>query len=494
MNANHAQPMAESKSTPRFAIIGAGMSGILTAIKLAERGLNDFMVYEKAATLGGTWRDNTYPGLSCDVPSHVYAYSFELKPDWTRRFSPGGEIQSYFEGVARKYGIDRRIRFNSEIVRAEFKAGRWHLLAKDGHTDVVDFIIAATGVLHHPVYPNIPGLGSFAGACFHTARWDHAVPLDGKRVGIIGTGSTSIQVVPAIVDKVARLSLFQRTPQWVLPLANPFYTENEKEMYRKSAELLRQSYQHWTQRFVDTFARAVIGDQDELQKLEDACRANLENNIKDGALRAKLMPNYKVACKRLIMSDEFYPAMQKPNVDLVTEGIERIEPTGVRTKDGVLHELDVLVLATGFDGHAFMRPMQVIGAGGVSLADAWSQSVQAYRSVAAPGFPNFFMLVGPNSPIGNFSVIMISELQLAYILQLVDLVRDGKCRAVVPKAQAAVHFNQAIREAMKQTVWVSGCRSWYLDKNGNPAMWPWSFERFREEMRAPDLADFDLVA
>ena len=478
----------------RFAIIGAGMSGILTAIKLKERGITDFVIYEKASRLGGTWRDNTYPGLSCDVPSHVYAYSFELKADWTHRFSPGTEIQGYFEGVARKYDLDRHFRFDSEIERAEYQGGRWHLSIKGGATDVVDFVVAATGVLHHPATPDIPGLGDFKGARFHSARWDHSVALEGKRVGIIGTGSTAIQIVPALADRVGRLELFQRTAQWVLPLANPPYSADEQAMYRTSPEALQQSYDFWSARFVDTFARAVIGDQDELHKIEAACRSNLEENVHDPELRRRLTPNYRAACKRLIMSDTFYPAVQKPNVTLVTEGIERIETGGVRTKDGVLHELDVLVLATGFDGHAFLRPIDVIGEGGVGLKETWANANEAYRSVAVPGFPNFFMLVGPNSPIGNFSVILISELQLAYVLQLIDLVLQGQCHAVAPSKAATQRFNAALREAMKGTVWVTGCRSWYLDRNGNPALWPWSFERFRTEMRAPDLADFDLVS
>lgn len=478
----------------RFAVIGAGMSGILAAIKLRERGINDFTIHEKAARLGGTWRDNTYPGLSCDVPSHVYAYSFELKGDWSYRFSPGAEIQNYFEGVAQKYGLAPHFRFDSEIERAEFRDGRWQLTAKDGGTDVADFVISATGVLHHPAYPDIAGLKDFAGACFHSARWDHSVALDGKRVGVIGTGSTAIQIVPAIVDRVAELALFQRTPQWVLPLANPAYSDDEKAMFVASVERLRQSYDYWAARFIDTFARAVIGDQDEMAKIERACRANLSDNVHDPALRALLTPDYRAACKRLIMSDTFYPAIQKPNARIVADGIDRIEPSGVRTRDGTLHALDVLVLATGFDAHAFVRPMDVVGEGGRRLADAWSEANEAYRSVAVPGFPNFFMLVGPNSPIGNFSVIQISELQIGYILQLADLVRSGRCQAIAPSAEATQRFNADLREAMKGTVWVSGCRSWYLDKNGNPALWPWGFDRFRDEMRAPDLADFALTS
>ncbi len=478
----------------RFAVIGAGMSGILSAIKLTEAGLTDFTIYEKADRLGGTWRENTYPGLSCDVPSHLYRYAFEPNPNWSHRFSPGAEIQAYFEGVAKKYGVERFIEYGKEVVRAEFKDGRWHLETGDGARDVADFVIAATGVLHHPVYPDIDGLGSFAGASFHSSRWDHGVALDGKRVGIIGTGSTAMQIVPAIVDRVGKLSMFQRTAQWVLPLPNTPHTEQEKAAFRNSPELMQATYLDLAERFQNSFARAVVGDRAQMKRIEDACQANLDDNVHDPELKAKLTPDYQVACKRLIMSDEFYPAIQKPNAELVTAGIERIEPGGVLTEDGRLHELDVLVLATGFDGHHFMRPMQVIGRGGANLEETWAEANEAYRSVAVPDFPNFFMLVGPNSPIGNFSVIMISEMQLAYAMQLIDLVRAGKCREVAPTRQATDRFNAAIKEAMKGTVWVTGCNSWYLDRNGNPAMWPWTFERFQEEMRQPDLDAFELVS
>lgn len=484
----------ESVGRPvRVAVIGAGMSGILSAIKLRERGIEDIVVYEKASSLGGTWRDNTYPGLSCDVPSHVYAYSFELNPDWSRRFSSGSEIRAYFERVARKYDVERHIRFDTEIIRAVYRGGRWHLTARDGHDDAVDAVIFATGVLHHPAYPDIEGLQSFAGDCFHSARWNHEAPLEGRRVGIIGTGSTAVQILPAIVDQVAKVSLFQRTPQWILSMGNPSYAPEEIAAFRASPERLRQSYDHWADRFINTFARAVVGDEHEMRRIEAACRQNLEESVRDPELKRKLTPNYKAACKRLIMSDTFYPAIQKANAELVTDAITRIERGGVRTADGALHELDVLVLATGFDGHAFMRPIEIVGEGGRTLEQAWANANEAYRSVALPGFPNLFTLVGPNSPIGNFSVIMISELQLGYVLQLIDLLRGG-CRAVAPRQDATDRFNRAIRDAMGGTVWVSGCRSWYLDRNGNPALWPWSFERFRQEMQAPDLSEFELVA
>lgn len=477
----------------RVAVIGAGMSGLLCGIKLREAGYRDIVIFEKADRLGGTWRDNTYPGLSCDVPSHHYAYSFELNPDWTHLFSPGGEILSYFERVAGKYGLADLIRFRSEVIRANYAEGKWVLGLKDGATEIFDVVISATGVLHHPVYPDIPGREDFAGASFHSARWDHSVPLDGRRVGIIGTGSTAVQIVSALVPRVGHLSLFQRTAQWILPLPNPPYSEEERQAFRSSPQQMREAYEFWARRFQNTFARAVIGDREQMARIEEMCRANLEN-IRDPVLRQQLTPDYQVACKRLIMSDTFYTAIQQPNARLVTTGIEAIEPEGVRTRDGELHPLDVLVYATGFDGHAYMRPMEVIGEGGLSLSAAWEEGARAYRSVAMPGFPNFFMLIGPNSPIGNFSLILIAEMQLAYIQKLMDRLRTGECAAVAPTEEATARFNDALREAMKKTVWVSGCRSWYLDRHGNPVMWPWTFERFEREMRQPDYADFRLSA
>ena len=364
----------------------------------------------------------------------------------------------------------------------------------DGGIDEAQVMIAATGVLHHPVYPQIDGLDSFAGPCFHSARWDHAVDLDGKRVGIIGTGSTAIQIVTGAVDKVVRLDLFQRTAQWVLPYPNEPYSEEQKREFRASPEKMAEMFWHMAEQFNNSFARAVIGEQTQMARVEQRCRMNLEHNVHDPVLHQQLTPDYKVACKRLIMSDTFYAAIQRPQAALVTAGIERTEAQGVRTRDGVLHELDVLVLATGFDGHRFMRDIDITGIDGLNLNDAWSQSLEAYRCLAARQFPNFFMLIGSTSPIGNFSLILIAEMQVNYILKLNERIRGGECRALAPQPAVTLAFNAEIREAMKHTVWVSGCCSWYLGKNGTPVTWPWSYERFEEDMREPNLAEFELMA
>ncbi|KAA0233400.1 MAG: putative monooxygenase [Acidimicrobiales bacterium] len=479
----------------RFGIVGAGMAGILSAIKLKEAGLDDITVYEKADRVGGTWRENTYPGLSCDVPSHLYSYSFDLNPDWSHLFSPGAEIQAYFERIAGEHDLLRCIRFSDEVVSCEFTGGRWHLATASGHRDEVDVVIAATGVLHHPKYPEIDGLDSFGGPTFHSARWDHSIPLAGRRVGIIGTGSTAVQIVSAIVDEVDNLSLFQRTAQWILPQANPAYSEEEREAFRREPQVMADLHENLSKLFADGFANAVVdAESPQMKLLEEACRANLEQNVHDPDLRDKLRPDYRAACKRLIISPDFYEAIAKPNAELVTEGIEAIVPDGVRTRDGRLHELDVLVLATGFKVDAFMRPMAITGRNGRGLDEAWRDRPQAYLSISIPGFPNLFMLNGPNGPVGNFSLIEVAELQFGYIMQLIDCIRSGRCREISASASALEAFEAEREEAAKGTVWMTGCRSWYLDDRGIPAVWPWTFDRFRAEMSAPDISDYELVS
>jgi cation diffusion facilitator CzcD-associated flavoprotein CzcO len=476
----------------RLAVIGAGMAGILSAIKLEEAGLTDFTVYEKGDRLGGTWRENTYPGLACDVPSHLYSYSFALTPDWSHRFSPGSEIRAYFERVASEHDVIRHVRFGEEVTDCAFVNGRWELETASGHRDEVDVVIAATGVLHHPRYPDIDGLDTFAGAAFHSSRWDHSVQVDGARVGIIGTGSTAVQMVTALVSRVAKLTLFQRTAQWIMPQDNPAYSDEEKAAFRDDPNHLPQLHDQLAEMF-GIFANAVIdSDSPGIKMIEDACLANLENNVRDPELRERLRPTYRAACKRLILSPDFYDAIQQPNAKLVTEGIDRVEPGGVRTRDGVLHELDVLVLATGFKADAFMRPMRITGRDGHTLDQIWAKRPNAYLSISIPDFPNFFMLNGPNGPVGNFSLIEVAELQFAYVMQLIERLRNGECQEISATREAMDAFEAVRTEAAKKTVWVTGCRSWYLDDRGIPATWPWSFARFREEMREPALANFEL--
>ncbi|MGQ0698478.1 MAG: flavin-containing monooxygenase [Panacagrimonas sp.] len=477
----------------RVAVIGAGMSGLLCGIKLREAGYANVRIFEKADRVGGTWRDNTYPGLNCDVPSQHYCYSFELNPEWSRMFPSGPEIREYLERTATRHGVLERVSFGKTLRRAEWGEGAWHLSFGDGELVEADILIAATGVLRDPVLPDIEGVGNFAGPAFHTARWDHGVDLREKRVGIIGTGSTAIQIAPAIVGEVRELRLFQRTAQWILPIENTEFTEAQKAGFRADPSLLAEAYEGWHQRIRKTIARAVVGDQVQLQKISAACRENLESQVRDPVLRAQLTPDYQVACKRLVMSEHFYSAIQKPNAHLVTEGIERIQAGGVQTQDGALHELDVLIYATGFDVTRYMRPVEIVGPGGLTLEQVWSESTVSHRGVGLPGFPNFFMLLGPNSPIGNFSLIMVAEKQIAYVTQLMAASHE-KDATVAPLASACSAYNDAIRVAMQGTVWVSGCKSWYLDRHGHPVVYPWTLERFLDEMRTPDFEEYEWSA
>ncbi len=487
------EAMSDQTGTLRCAVIGAGMAGILSAIKLTEAGIDDFTVYEKADRVGGTWRENTYPGLSCDVPSHLYSYSFALTPDWSRHFSPGPEIQSYFERVAEEHGVIEKVRFGDAVTRCEFSDGRWHLTTASGYTDDADVVIAATGVLHHPRFPDIEGLDTFAGAMFHSSRWDHSARLDGARVGIIGTGSTAVQVVSGIVDLVANLSLFQRTAQWIMPQENPPYSDDERADLREHPDKLAERYRNLSDMF-DLFANAVVDSESpEIKMIEEACLTNLEANVHDPELREKLRPDYRAACKRLIISPDFYAAIQRPNAELVTDAIELIEPTGVRTSDGRLHELNVLVLATGFRANSFMRPMEVIGRNNTSLERAWDPRPEAYLSISIPDFPNFFMLNGPNGPVGNFSLIEVAELQFHYIMQIIGRIRAGHCRQACATHEALAAFERDREQAAQRTVWVTGCKSWYLDDRGIPTGWPWSFIRFRDQMKEPDPSAFEFV-
>ncbi len=484
--------LPDGRRNLRFVVIGAGVSGILAVIRLRARGFEDVVVYEKADRLGGTWRENRYPGVACDVPSVLYSFSFAPNPDWSHRFSPGAEIQAYLEKVAADHDVERSVVYGEEVVHAEHDGHRWHLRTDSGRTDVADVVIAATGVLHHPFVPGLDGLDDFAGDLVHTARWDEDVPLAGRRVGIVGTGSSAVQTVGAIVDDVAELHLFQRTAQWVLPQVNPAYTDDEKAAFRADPEAQMQLHYEVSELFADGFANAVVdADSPQLVKIAEMCRENLDT-VADPDLRARLTPDHRAACKRLIVAEDFYGAIQRPNAHLVTTDIDRIEAGGIRTVNGRFHELDVLVLATGFRVDRFLRPMEVVGPTGVRLSEAWAERPTAYLSLSVPGLPNLFMVNGPNGPVGNFSLIEVAELQVEYSLQLVDQIAAGECRLVEPSVEATESHEEARVAAASKTVWATGCNSWYLDDRGVPMAWPWPFREFQRRMAAPDLDAYVL--
>ncbi len=482
----------------RYVIIGAGMSGIMAGIKLIERGDTNFTVFEKAGDLGGTWRDNRYPGLTCDTPSHAYSYSFALNPEWSAYYAGGPEIHEYFRGVATERGVLPHIRYHSEVTGCVFdeKEGVWQITLADGGTCEADVVFAASGVLHHPNIPDLPGLASFKGKAFHSARWDDTAVLDGARVGVIGCGSTGIQIVSALSKRSARVVHFQRSPQWIFPVPQFAYSDEQRDGFAKDhsqIDAIRRDPQYWSNiyRFTDG---VTDFNSPEIAEIEEICRQNLENSVKDPDLREKLRPNYKAACKRLIYSWEYYDCVQSPNVEVEIGAIERIEPEGVRMKDGTLHELDVLVLATGFKADQFIRPAVVKGRGGKLLDDFWAVRPTAHLAVALPGFPNFFMLNGPTGPVGNFPLIDIAEMQWGYLTQLLESVRTGNARTVEPTDTAFQAYESRRIEAAKKTIFGSGCSSWYLDKTGIPATWPWSYQAFVDAMAKPELSEYEFAA
>ncbi|MGD1173645.1 flavin-containing monooxygenase [Mycobacterium seoulense] len=475
---------------PTVAVVGAGMSGLCVAIALLRNGITDVTLYEKADEVGGTWRENTYPGLVCDIPSRVYQYTFARNPNWSHLFSPGGEIQDYFRGVADRFGLRDRIRFGTEIAHAQFEGGRWRLRTQAGAESTVDFLICATGVLHHPRLPSIPGLNDFGGNAFHSARWDHSVELRGRRIAIIGNGSTGVQLVCGLTGVAGRVMLFQRTPQWVLRLPNPRYSRLTNITHNRFGWLDRLAYRCYSSGY-DLFAAGLTKPGLRRKIMGALCRASLRE-VRDPELRRALTPDYTPMCKRLVMSNGFYRAVQRDDVDLVTAAIDHVERRGIVTDDGVLHEADVIVLATGFDSHAFFRPMQLIGRDGIAADDVWRDGPRAYQTVALPGFPNFFMMLGPHSPVGNLALTTVAESQADHILGWIQRWRRGEFDTVEPTLPATDDFNAKLRAAMPDTVWTTGCHSWYLNKDGVPEVWPFTPAEHRAMLANPDLGQYDL--
>jgi cation diffusion facilitator CzcD-associated flavoprotein CzcO len=471
---------------PRIAIIGAGVSGILVAIKLRERGFTAFSVYEKASTLGGTWRDNRYPGIACDVPAHLYVYSFAPSAKWTHRYAGGADIHRYYASMADQYGIADKIRYNIEIALAEWRDGAWKLTTTSGEAIRADIVISAVGRLHHPSQPHIAGLENFAGQIFHSARWPEALSLAGKHVGLIGTGSSATQMTAPLARQVEQLILFQRTPQWVLSMPNPPVKRSRRWLFQLFPESLKTYYRRLEQELAQLTSSLMGGDT---APLEHACRQSLAL-IRDPELRAKMTPNYTPGCKRLIMSPDFHEAVQRANVAVETAPIDHIEARGVVTEDGRLHELDVLVLATGFKVDAFMRPMTLVGENGITLDHVWADGPMNYRSVAIPHMPNFFMINGPYSPGGSAPVVAIAEVQTGYVLQCVERVVEHRV-ALAPSPERSAILLAEIRQRALKTVWATGgCKSWYLDKDGIPIYNPLSLQQLSEQLATPDFGDF----
>ncbi|QEC49054.1 NAD(P)/FAD-dependent oxidoreductase [Baekduia soli] len=479
----------------RVAIIGAGFGGLGTAIRLDRQGDDDFLVFERAEDVGGTWWANTYPGCQCDIPSHLYSFSFAPNPEWTRTYPEQPEIRDYLRACVTRFGIADRIRLRTEVTGADWDeaAGRWALQTSAGPF-TADVLVAAPGPLSAPSVPDLPGLADFAGTVFHTARWNHDHDLTGRRVAFVGTGASAIQAVPEVQRVAGHLDVFQRTPPWVVPHRDRPITRAERALYRRvpvAQRLVRSVVYGLRELLVPGLAYrpALMGA---VQRL---ALKHLADQVPDPALRARVTPDYAIGCKRILPSNRWYPALGAPNVDLVTSAIAAVRPDGVVSADGAFHPADTIIFGTGF--HVTDIPLAGIvrGVGGRRLADVWDRSPQAYRGTAVAGFPNLFLLVGPNVGLGHNSIVFMIEAQITYLLgALAEMRRRGAGRVEVrPAAQAA--YNVGLQGRMGRTVWnTGGCSSWYLDATGrNTTIWPDFTWRFWAQARRFDAAAYDLA-
>jgi cation diffusion facilitator CzcD-associated flavoprotein CzcO len=467
----------------RVAIAGTGFAGIGMAIRLAQEGIEDFVLLERAEDFGGTWRDNSYPGCACDVPSHLYSLSFEPNPDWTRAFSSQREIQAYLLRVADKHGLRARTRFGHEILAARWdgEAQRWSIETSQG-TLTADVLVSGMGALSDPAIPDIPGLDRFEGATFHSATWDHDYDLAGKRVAVIGTGASAIQFVPEIQPKVARLDLYQRTPAWVIPRRDRPISRLERRLFRAFPALQRavRAGIYWgRESFVLGFRHPWV-----MALLERAARAHLRRQVPDPVLREKLTPRYRLGCKRVLISNDYLRSLARPNVEVLDGGIDHVTANAVVDRYGTAREVDAIIFGTGFLIGDIPAAHRLFGADGRSLAEHWGGSMQAHRGTMVAGFPNFFFLLGPNTGLGHTSVVYMIETQIEYVLDGLRRMERERAAEVEPRPEAQVAFNERVQRLTSGTVWThGGCKSWYLDATGrNTTLWPGFTFAFRGEL------------
>ena len=476
-------------------IVGAGFGGLCMAIRLLEEGIRDFVILEKGSEVGGTWRDNSYPGAACDVQSHFYSYSFEPKADWSERYAGWEEIQRYILDVTERRGLRPFIRFGRQVNSAAFDVatGRWTVGTTGGERVVARHLVLASGPLHVPQVPDIPGLASFEGRVFHSARWDHGCDLAGRRVASIGTGGSAIQYCPAIAPQAARLHVFQRTPAWVIPRDTRRYSAAAQRRYARHPWLRRL---HRTRLYWTNESRIVGLVHPSLTKLPEAiARRHLRRQVRDPSLVAALTPDYTFGCKRVLISNDWYPMFNRPNVELVTAGIREVRPRSIVTDDGVERPVDCIILGTGFvvDPRIYMRDFPLTGRPGHALAEDWKAGAEAYLGISVSGYPNLHQLVGPGTALGHNSIIFMIEAQVRYVLDCMrELGRRGAdWLDVRPEAQR--RYNQRLQAALDGTVWTSGCTSWYQQADGrNFTIWPWSTARYWLATRRVDPRDYEF--
>lgn len=468
------------------AIVGAGFSGLCMGIKLQEAGLDSFVILEKADEIGGTWRENTYPGCACDVQSHLYSYSFEGNPSWSHKFAPWYEIFDYMLRVTEKHALRSHIRFGHKIDRAVFdeQEGLWHVHSDHGATITARIFILGTGPLHVPLIPQIPGLETFRGKIFHSAQWAHDYDLRGKRVASIGTGASAIQYVPEIAPEVAQLYVFQRSAPWVLPKPDRAYSELERILFRLSPRL-RKLHRAWL--YVRNEARVLpIMNPPLARLLEQVAKVYLRKTVDDPDLVEKLTPDYTIGCKRVLLSNNYYQVFNRSNVELVTETLTEIRENSVVSSDGVERPVDAIIFGTGFhtDPRNYLGALTIQGLGGESLRTRWAKGAEAYLGISVAGFPNMFQLVGPNTGLGHNSLLYMIESQVRYIIECLKLLEERNAKHMDVRPEVLAHFNRELERKLEDTVWTSGCKSWYTQEDGkNIAIWPGFSFRYRARTR-----------
>jgi cation diffusion facilitator CzcD-associated flavoprotein CzcO len=479
-----------------IAIIGAGFAGIGTAIRLKQEGIESFTIFERASEIGGTWRDNTYPGAACDVPSHAYSLSFEPKADWTLRFAESEEIQEYLLDLVDKWGLRAHLRLDTAIAEARFdeEAGTWTLTTAAEETFTARAVVSGVGGLVDPAAPDIKGIQSFGGEIFHTARWNHDYDLTGKRVAVIGTGASAVQVVPTIAPQVERLCVFQRTPGWVVPKRDLRYSETQKRRLARFPLLLRASrfLKYWMSEllgpmiFLDSKRLSAIGERMSMW--------HLRQQVRDPELRRKLTPDFQFGCKRILISDDYWASFERENVDLVTEPIEEIRRDGIETRDGKLSEVDAIVMATGFALGLASAPFPIFGRDGRKLDDVWSEGAVAYKGMTVSGFPNWFIMMGPNTGPGHTSVLVFTEAQIEHALQAIRTLRDENLRFVDVRQEVQDRYNERIQGRMKHMVWSSGCASWYLSPDGsNHSLYPGFAAEYAVRSKRFKVSEYEIA-
>ncbi len=473
-------------------VIGAGFGGLGAAAALRRAGFGEVTVVERADRVGGVWRDNTYPGAACDVPSPLYSWSWAPRGDWPRRYSGQADILDYLRRTADEHGLTELVRFGVEVTGARHEGGRWHVDTVGGEVFTADVLVPSVGLFSRPAYPAVPG--SFDGPVFHSARWDHGVDLRGKRVAVIGTGASAVQFVPRVREQAARVTVFQRTPPWVVPKPDRGYTRLHHAVFRRFP-LVRAAGRRGIFWMSELLNSALTGRPAVTKAVELAARAHLRLRVRDPELRAKLTPDYPVGCKRLLFSNDYLPALAQPNVDVVTERIAEITPAGVRTDDGVEHPADVVIYGTGFQTTEFLAPLRITGPDGSDLRErAWAGGARAHLGLTVPGFPNLFLMYGPNTNLGGSSIIGMLEAQADYLVTVLRAMRERGARLAEVRAEAAAAFDAEVQGRLRSTVWTA-CDSWYREASGRiTTNWPGLVTEYRRRATAPDLADFELTA